>query len=141
MYMGIRHLKFTLGVDFLYLSIYMVVQKSTAEGNTKSFHAFFIAFQDQGESQNRKAMEREKRYPTEGFHLGNLIKAELTRQGRSITWLASQVDCSRENLYKVFHHKWIYTDLLFQICEALDYDFFKLCSDYYQAKKREQKDQ
>lgn len=73
-------------------------------------------------------MEREKRYATEGFHLGNLIKIELMRQGRSITWLASQVDCSRENLYKVFRHKWIYTDLLFQICDALDYDFFKVCS-------------
>ena len=83
-------------------------------------------------------MKREKRYATDGFHIGNFIKAELTRQGRSITWLASQVDCSRENLYKVFRRKWIYTDLLFQICEALDCDFFKLCSDYYQAKKREQ---
>ena len=86
-------------------------------------------------------MEREKRYATEGFHLGNLIKTELMRQGRSITWLASQVDCSRENLYKVFRHKWIYTDLLFQICEALDYDFFMVCSEHYQAKKCEQNGQ
>lgn len=86
-------------------------------------------------------MEREKRYATEGFHLGNLIKTELMRQGRSITWLASQVDCSRENLYKVFRHKWIYTDLLFQICKALDYDFFKVCSEHYQANKFEQNSQ
>lgn len=80
-------------------------------------------------------MEREKRYPTRDFHIGKIIKAELVRQGRSITWLATQVDCSRENLYKIFRRKWIYTDLLFQICEALDYDFFKLCSEHYQAKK------
>ncbi len=86
-------------------------------------------------------MEREKRYSTDDFHIGKLIKAELMHQGRSITWLASQVDCSRENLYKVFRRKWIYTDLLFQISEALDYDFFKLCSNYYQAKKREQNGQ
>ena len=86
-------------------------------------------------------MEREKRYPTKDFHMGKLIKAELTRQGRSITWLASQVDCSRENLYKVFRHKWIYTDLLFQICEALDYDFFQVCSERFQAKKRERNGQ
>ena len=83
-------------------------------------------------------MDREKRYSTDDFNLGNLIKAELMRQGRSITWLASQVDCSRENLYKVFRHKWIYTDLLFQICDALDYDFFKVCSEHYQAYKCEQ---
>ena len=86
-------------------------------------------------------MEREKRYLTDDFHIGKLIKAELTRQGRSITWLALQVNCSRENLYKVFRHKWIYTDLLFQICEALDCDFFKVCSEHYQAKKSEQKHQ
>lgn len=86
-------------------------------------------------------MEREKRYQTEDFHIGKLIKAELAQQGRSITWLASQVDCSRENLYKVFRHKWIYTDLLLQICEALDFDFFKVCSEHYQTKKREQNSQ
>lgn len=98
--------------------------------------AFSIAFQDKTKAfKPKSAMEREKRYPTEGFHLGQIVKTELARQGRSITWLAQQVSCSRENLYKVFRHKWIYTDLLFQISEALDYDFFKLCSDYYQAKK------
>lgn len=129
-------------MGFLYLSIYMVVQKSTAEGNAKRFHAFFIAFQDKAIAfKSKSIMEREKRYPTEGFHLGEIVKDELTRQGRSITWLAQQVGCSRENLYKVFRHKWIYTDLLFQISEALDYDFFKLCSDYYQAKKCGKKDQ
>ena len=99
------------------------------------FHCF--SGKGRGCQISKCTMEREKRYPTEGFHLGQIVKAELTRQGRSITWLAQQVGCSRENLYKVFRHKWIYTDLLFQISEALDYDFFKLCSDYYQAKKLE----
>lgn len=105
--------------------------------------AFSVAFRDKATaSKNTKStMEREKRYPTKDFHIGKLIKAELTRQGRSITWLASQVDCSRENLYKVFRHKWIYTDLLFQICEALDFDFFQVCSEHYQAKKRERNGQ
>ena len=103
----------------------------------------FCCFSGQGYGlQNTKStMEREKRYPTKDFHIGKLIKAELTRQGRSITWLASQVDCSRENLYKVFRHKWIYTDLLFQICEALDYDFFQVCSERFQSKKRERNGQ
>lgn len=35
-----------------------------------------------------------------GLHIGQLIKDELTRQGRSITWLANQVGYTRENLYK-----------------------------------------
>lgn len=103
----------------------------------------FCCFSGQGDGlpNTKSAMEREKRYPTKDFHIGKLIKAELTRQGRSITWLASQVNCSRENLYKVFRHKWIYTDLLFQICEALDFDFFQVCSEHYQAKKSERNGQ
>lgn len=83
-------------------------------------------------------MERLKPNTSADFHVGSLIKAELTRQGRTITWLSKQIGCSRENLYKVFRREWIYTDLLFQICEVLDYDFFKVCSEHYQTKKREQ---
>lgn len=73
------------------------------------------------------------------FHLGDIIKTELLKQGRSITWLASQINCTRENLYKVFRRPWIYTDLLFSISEALDYDFFKLCSDRFQNLRNDKK--
>ena len=75
-------------------------------------------------------MEREKRYPTEDFHIGKIIKAELTRQGRSITWLAEQLNYSRQYVYKLFRRKWIYTDLLLKICDILDYDFFKCFSEW-----------
>lgn len=63
------------------------------------------------------------------FHIGDLIKAELQRQGRTITWLANEVHCTRENFYKIFKHSWINTDMLFQISEALKHDFFKDCSN------------
>ena len=66
----------------------------------------------------------------ETFHIGQAIKAELARQGRSITWLAQQIGYTRENLYKIMRRDWIYTDVLFKICDALDYDFFKSCSDW-----------
>lgn len=78
-------------------------------------------------------MENEKHTIDAGFHLGKLIKAELTRQGRSITWLATQIDCTRENLYQLFRHQWIHSETLFKIGKALDYDFFKVCSDYHKA--------
>ena len=68
--------------------------------------------------------------PIESFHIGQAIKAELARQGRSITWLAQQIGYTRENLYKIMRREWIYTDVLFKICDALDYDFFKDCSDW-----------
>jgi lambda repressor-like predicted transcriptional regulator len=80
-------------------------------------------------------MEKEKHTTTEEFHLGIMIKAELTRQGRSITWLAGQINCSRENLYQLFRNPWIHTETLFKIGQALDYDFFKCCSDYQHSQK------
>ena len=70
-------------------------------------------------------------------HIGKLIKAELTRQGRSITWLAVQLGYSRQNAYKIFSRKWIYTDLLLKISDLLDYDFFKCYSDYRNNRKNE----
>jgi len=80
-------------------------------------------------------MENEKYTQNEEFHLGKLIKVELARQGRSITWLAEQINCTRENLYKLFKSPWINTYTLFKIGEALDYNFFKVCSDYQELQK------
>ena len=74
--------------------------------------------------------------PTD-FHLSQLLKAELARQGRTATWLAKQVHCTPENIYKAYHQQWISMPLLFEICKALDYDFFKECSSYLEAKKTE----
>lgn len=68
--------------------------------------------------------------PIGTFHIGKAIKAELARQGRSITWLAHQIGYTRENLYKIMRREWIYTDVLFKICDALDHDFFRDCSDW-----------
>ena len=70
-------------------------------------------------------------------HIGNLIKEELERQGRSITWLAKQLGYSRQNAYKIFNRPWIYTDLLLKISDLLDYDFFKCYSDWRNSRKKE----
>ena len=69
-------------------------------------------------------------------HIGKLIKAELARQGRSITWLATQLGYSRQHVYKLFRRKWIYTDLLLKICDLLNYDFFKCYSDCLRERKK-----
>lgn len=69
-------------------------------------------------------------------HIGNLIKEELDRQGRNITWLAAQLGYSRQNAYKIFSRKWIYTDLLLKISDILDYDFFKCYSDCLRERKK-----
>ena len=68
-------------------------------------------------------------------HIGKIIKAALVEQGRSITWLAKQLGCSRQNTYKILNRKWIYTDLLLKICDILDYDFFKCFSEWREKRK------
>ena len=71
----------------------------------------------------------------EAPHIGHLIKEELARQGRTVTWLAAQLKCSRQNVYGIFENQWIYSDTLLKISDALDYDFFKCYSDYRNEKK------
>lgn len=80
-------------------------------------------------------MERETTQNSD-FHMGSLIKAELVRQGRSAIWLARQVHCSPENIYKVCHQQYITLPLLFKISDALGHDFFKDCSEYLHFKQK-----
>lgn len=61
-------------------------------------------------------------------HIGNVIKEELIRQGRSASWLARVLYCDRSNVYKLFKKKSLDSDLLLRISEALQTDFFRCYS-------------
>ena len=61
----------------------------------------------------------------EKLHIGNLIRTTLNEQGRTVAWLARQVNCSHNNIYKVFQKSSIDTDLLLRISRAMDYNFFQ----------------
>ena len=63
-------------------------------------------------------------------HIGHLIKEELKHQGRSITWLASQLNYSRQHMYYLLANSYMYSDLLLRISEILDYDFFSCYTKY-----------
>lgn len=66
--------------------------------------------------------------------IGHLIKMELSRQGRSVSWLASQIGCTRQNMNYLLNRSFIYTDLLLRISEVLDHDFFQYYSNHWKAK-------
>ena len=68
-------------------------------------------------------------------HVGNVIKAKLKEQGRTVTWLAKQLSFTRENLYNIFNKEYISTNLLLRISEILGYDFFNDFSQYLNKKK------
>lgn len=60
------------------------------------------------------------------LHIGNLIKAELERQERTVSWFARKLNCDRSNVYKIFKRSTIDTELLLRISKILHYDFFEL---------------
>lgn len=65
------------------------------------------------------------------IHIGNLIKEELKRQERTISWFARKLYCDRSNVYDIFCRKSIDTDLLLRISRVLNHDFFRYyCLSY-----------
>ncbi|MDD6002888.1 MAG: hypothetical protein PUC50_11930 [Bacteroidales bacterium] len=67
---------------------------------------------------------------TDKFHLGHLVRNELIRQGRSVTWLAQQINCERTNCYYIFERNIIDICLLEKISRALSHNFFTDLADY-----------
>ena len=68
--------------------------------------------------------------PNSDIHIGQLIKDELERQERSVSWFARKLYCDRSNIYKIFKRSTIDTELLMRISVVLNYDFF---SDYIEV--------
>ena len=62
-----------------------------------------------------------KSYPT---HVGSLVRAELSRQNQTVTWLAQQLGIQRTNCYRILSAQSIHTALLERISVAMKHDFF-----------------
>ena len=58
-------------------------------------------------------------------HIGNVIKAKLKEQGRTSAWLAKQIPCTPNHLYKIYSKTSINTNMLVRISKILDYNFFE----------------
>lgn len=79
-------------------------------------------------------------YMKDKVHFGDLIRNELAKQGRTIVWLAMQLNCDYSTLVRTLKKEYIRTDKLLEICEILEYDFFafgtSLVSDNKRYKKK-----
>ncbi len=62
-----------------------------------------------------------KMYP---IHIGSLIRAELSRQHQTVTWLAEQLGIERTNCYRYLRAQSLHTDQLARISIAMQHDFF-----------------
>lgn len=71
-------------------------------------------------------MDEQQNKKVQKFHIGSLIKAELERQERSVSWFARKLNCDRSNIYKIFKKSAIDTELLIRISSILKYNFFEL---------------
>lgn len=69
-------------------------------------------------------------------HIGHLIKEELKRQGRTVTWLAAELHYSRQHMYYILGQSFIYTDLLLKISEITNADFFVFYTEHLNRKKQ-----
>ena len=58
------------------------------------------------------------------IHIGNLIRDELRRQGRTNQWLADQLSIDRRTLQRLYNKPSIDTQMLFRICQILGKDLF-----------------
>ncbi len=56
--------------------------------------------------------------------IGSIIKEELERQERSMSWFARKLSCDRSNVYRLFQKHSIDTSLLSRISVILNRDFF-----------------
>lgn len=62
-------------------------------------------------------------------NIGQMIQAELVRQGRSVVWLAREIYCEKSNVYKMFKRKSIDMTQLMRISEVLHHNFLRDCFD------------
>lgn len=67
------------------------------------------------------------------FHLGRLIREELERQNRTVTWLARQIQCERTTCYDLFERRLINAEQLERVSMALHRNFFRDLAEYEES--------
>ena len=73
------------------------------------------------------------------LHIGQLIACTLHEQGRTVTWFARQLCCTRPNVYKIFGKENIDISLLWRISCILRLSFDQLHFIFHFHKSQEMK--
>ena len=97
-------------------------------GHTAKWHSrYFIA--KNGASRRSRNQATAMETHESNIHIGQLIKDQLKHDQRSASWLAREIGCTRNHVYKVFRKPSLDTDLLLCISKAMHFNFFQ----YYTA--------
>ena len=73
-------------------------------------------------------METNKAY-SGTIHIGHLIEEQLRSDDRSVSWLARQIPCTRNHVYKIFRKDSLDCALLLRISKIMQFNFIQ----YYAA--------
>ena len=65
----------------------------------------------------------------DNLHIGQRIQEQLMKDQRSASWLARQIPCSRNHVYKLFKRPSLDGELLLRISVVMHFNFFQ----YYTA--------
>ena len=72
----------------------------------------------------------------QSIHIGNIVKEELRKQERTISWFARKLYCDRSNVYDIFKRESVDTELLLRISLVLKRNFFLLYIDEFELRVR-----
>jgi hypothetical protein len=73
----------------------------------------------------------------EKIHVGELIRNQIEKEGRSVSWLSGKMSCDRTNIYKIYQRTSIDLVQLYRLCICLDYDFFAHYSEMFRKNRNE----
>ena len=73
-----------------------------------------------------------KPYP---IHVGSRVRAELSRQNQTVSWLANQLSIQRTNCYRILGAQSVHTAMLERLSIAMNHDFFADCSAHFKQSK------
>lgn len=65
---------------------------------------------------------------TSNIHIGHIIQAQLKTDQRSVGWLAREIGCTRNHVYKIFNKPSLDGDLLLRISLSMHLNFFQYYS-------------
>ncbi len=71
------------------------------------------------------------------IHAGELIKHTLRQKGKTVTWFAQKMCCTRTHVYKIFRKKNLDIDLLWRASCILQHDLFSEYSIAFTQKSAE----
>lgn len=63
--------------------------------------------------------------------IGQAIKEQMERQGKTVGWLAKELSCDRTNIYSIYRRQSIDSNLLLRISVALQHNFFEILSEEF----------